>query len=54
MFLEKIIIHSDAWQLRPPLHIHHFLIHVIDFRPLHGQQKGGVGGNDKLAAEKPR
>ena len=53
MLFEEVEIGPHSGELRPPLHVHHILVHIVDLCAPHGQQEGGVGGYDELAPEEP-
>ena len=50
---EKVTPDPHVLQLRPGTGAGRRLVQVVDLRPLHGQQEGGVGGQHQLAAEEP-
>ena len=54
MRLEELVVEFDVGQLRPLFRLHGDGIQIVDLRTLHGQQKGGVGGDDELAAVEAR
>ena len=49
VFHKEVIICPDIGKLCPFLDIHHVFIKVVYFCTLHGQKKGWVCSNDKLA-----
>ena len=52
MGLEKIVIQANVGQLGPFFCLYGDRIQIIDPGTPHGQQKGGVGGDDELTAVK--
>ena len=50
MLFEKFIVRPDVFQLIPALYVNGLLVQIIDFGPFHGQQEGGVSGDDELTA----